>query len=73
MQKMLTTRQVKGELRKRVNLDYSLQHISYLINQGRFPGAVKGPAKNSRWQIPESAVDHFVSTLKIAGKAQTES
>jgi len=66
MQKMLTTRQVQAELRRRVNLSYSLQHISYLINQGRFPGAVKGPAKNSHWQIPESALEHFISTLKVS-------
>ncbi len=73
MQRMLTTREVQQELRNRVNLNYTLQHITYLINQGRFPGAIKGPAKNSRWQIPESAVDYFISTLKIAGKLSTDS
>ena len=70
MQKMLTTRQVKEILREQVNLDYTIQHISYLINQGWFPGAIKGPAKNAHWQIPEAAVDHFISTLKFVKKEQ---
>ena len=65
---MLTTREVQEKLRNRVNLSYTLQNITHLINQGHFPGAIKGPAKNSRWQI-----DHFISTLKIAGKPSTDS
>jgi len=73
MPKMLSTRQVQEELHKRVNLDYSLQHISYLIKQGCFPGSVKGLAKNSHWRIPESALEAFIASIKIAGKEPIES
>jgi hypothetical protein len=68
---MHTTRQVRAELRRRVNLSYSLQHIGYLINHGRFPGAVKGPAKNSHWQFLKALSNIFISTLKVSSTDPT--
>jgi len=36
--------------------------VSYMIRQGYFPGAVKGPTINSRWRIPEENVQKFIET-----------
>jgi hypothetical protein len=68
---MHTTRQVRAELRRRANLSYSLQHTGYLINQGRFPDAVKGPAKNSHWQFLKALSNIFISTLKVSSPDPT--
>jgi len=61
MSKMFSTREIKKALEE-VGLEYSKEHISYMIRQGYFPGAVKGPAINSRWRIPEESVQKFIET-----------
>ena len=59
MTRMMTTREVQKALEE-VGLKYTREHISYMIRQGYFPGAVKGPAANSRWHIPEESVRKFI-------------
>ena len=61
MTKMLSTREIREALEE-VGLKYSKEHISYMIRQGYFPGAVKGPAINSRWRVPEESVEEFIRT-----------
>ncbi len=61
MTKMLSTSEIRKAL-EQVGLYYSREHISYMIRQGYFPGAVKGPATNSRWRIPEESVQKFIET-----------
>ena len=64
MEKMLSTREVKDILSERVGLDYTIQHITYLIARGYFPGSVKGPGRTSRWRIPESGLEYFIDSVK---------
>jgi len=61
MATMLSTKELQQALEK-VGLDYTKEHLSYMIRQGYFPGAVKGPAINSPWRIPEASVQRFIET-----------
>jgi len=61
MPKMVSTKDVQRALQE-VGLKYTTEHISHMIRQGYFPGAVKGPAINSRWRIPEESVQEFIKT-----------
>ena len=73
MEKMLSTREVKDILSEQVGLDYTIQHITYLIARGYFPGAVKGPGRTSRWRIPQSGFDHFIESVKRESTKKIES
>ncbi len=61
MTSMLSTKELQQALKK-VGLIYTKEHLSYMIRQGYFPGAVKGPAINSPWRIPEESVQKFIET-----------
>ena len=61
MSKMLSTRDVQKALAEE-GLQYTIEHISHMIRKGYFPGAVKGPAKNSPWRIPEESLQEFIET-----------
>ena len=63
MPKTLSTRDIKNRLDAE-GLPYSIQHISYLIKRGHFPGAIKGPGISGRWHVPEESVEKFIATLK---------
>ncbi len=74
MSKTLSTRDIKNRLDEE-GLPYSIQHISYLIKQGYFPGAIKGPGISGRWRVPENSVENFIADLKTKSLqlTQTES
>jgi len=71
MPKMLSTREVQKALEKE-GLQYTIEHISHMIRKGYFPGAVKGPAKNSPWRIPEESLQEFIDTklTRIDGRTR---
>jgi len=58
MPKTLSTRDIKNRLDEE-GLPYSIQHISYLIKRGHFPGAIKGPGVSGRWRSVEHTCYSF--------------
>ena len=59
MPKMLSTKEVQKALAE-AGVSYTVEYISYLIRKGYFPGAVKGPSRNSPWNIPEASLNDFI-------------
>ena len=60
MPKMLSTKEVQKALAE-AGVSYTVEYISYLIREKKyFPGAVKGPARNSPWYVPEESVKAFI-------------
>ena len=72
-QKMLTTRETQQAIAE-AGVIYTAEYISYLIRKGYFPGAVKGPSRNSPWYIPEESVRKFIDTqlTRIDGRTRTD-
>jgi len=71
MPKTLSTRDIKNRLDEE-GLPYSIQHISYLIKRGHFPGAIKGPGVSGRWRVPKESVEKFITALKEKSEKITQ-
>ena len=71
MTKMLSTREVQKALAE-AGVSYTVEYISNLIRKGYFPGAVKGPSRNSPWNIPEESLQEFIDTqlTRIDGRTR---